>query len=147
MAKAIHVTSPAECARRYGALAKTKMIPGIVVDLVKEVNRGGNGRTTSCIVADYYFGSGIIKRRKLTTRSVVSSEGTSAHAEMRRFLRMQSEPDNESQNPLSQEHENSVPLPADLVFSALFLMLMLSMRSRRRIVQLLGNHEMIFLHQ
>jgi hypothetical protein len=59
--------------------------------------------------------SGIIKRGKLMTRSaVVRLEGTSAHAEMRRFLRMLSEPDSESQNPLSQEHENSVPSPAVL---------------------------------
>ena len=93
------------------------MIPGIVVELIKEVNRGGNGRTTSYVVADYYFGSGIIKRRKLTTRSVVSSEGTPAHAEMQRFLRTRLEPDNESQNPRSQEHLNPVSIPPPAVIN------------------------------
>lgn len=43
----------------------------------------------------------------------MSFEGTSAHAEMWRFLRMQSEPGNEeSHKCLSQEHANCLPPPA-----------------------------------
>ena len=55
MAKAMHETALAECTQRYGALAKTKMVPGIVFETIKEVNRG-NGRSTTYVVADFYFG-------------------------------------------------------------------------------------------
>ena len=85
MAKAMHVTAIAECARRYGTLARTKMVPGIVFQVLKEINRS-TGRAVSYVVADYYFGSGVIKRCKLTTRSVVSSEFSHLHGELRVFL-------------------------------------------------------------
>lgn len=122
MAKAIHVTCLAECTRRYGALAKTKMVPGIVHQLLKEKSQS-TGRSTSYIVGDYYFGNGIIKRCKLTTRSVVSSDSSPTHAELLTLLEdsrhtaLDTEASNESGPPsgTSQEERNPVPPPLESV--------------------------------
>ena len=118
MAKAMHVTALAECTRRYGALAKTKMVPGIVFEIVKEVNRC-NGRSTSHVVADFYFGGAVIKRCKLTTRKVLSSERSDTHAELQEMIRnrdcleaqldAEEEAQSEVQPPHSQEYRPGPP--------------------------------------
>ena len=83
--KAVNVTSLAECSRRYGSLAKSKMVPGVVFQVTKERNPN-NGRSVSYVMADYFLGGGVIKRIKLTTRSIRSTESTPAHDEIRRVL-------------------------------------------------------------
>ena len=121
MAKAMHVTALAECTRRYGALAKTKMVPGIGFEIVKEVNRG-NGRSTSYIVADFYFRGAVIKRCRLTTRKVLSSERADTHAELQEMIRncdchrqAQVDAEEETQNEIQPPQENHRPglLPPD----------------------------------
>jgi hypothetical protein len=63
-AKAIHVTSEAECSRRYGANKKTKIVPGVVVS-VKNVQNPENGRTITSVTADFDLGGGTMKRETL----------------------------------------------------------------------------------
>jgi hypothetical protein len=60
-AKAFHVTSDAECVRRYGSLKKTKMIHGIVIDAKVGEKRPQNKHVTSFVTADHDFGAGVIK--------------------------------------------------------------------------------------
>ncbi len=69
MAKAKHITSNAECARRYGSLKNTKWIPG-VVDEVLTVRNEVSGRTATSIVAMYNFGDGVLKKKTLTIKMV-----------------------------------------------------------------------------
>ena len=85
MAKAVFVTSVAECARRYGAHAMTKMLPGIVSEVLK-VKNCGNGRNATFVVADFCLGGETVKRCKLTKRKVVSSECSDAHARLMQLL-------------------------------------------------------------
>lgn len=67
-AKAIHVTAAAECARRFGSRAKTKMIPGVVIDV--RVEKTTNNRTNNIIIADFTLGGLTIKRAELNIRSI-----------------------------------------------------------------------------
>eukprot|EP00978_Attheya_sp_CCMP212_P002050 scaffold4223_cov60-Attheya_sp.AAC.1 len=68
-AKAKHVMALAECHRRYGARAKKKELPGVVVELIEE--RTKNNRVNNFVVADYMMGETITKRKKLNIRSVL----------------------------------------------------------------------------
>jgi hypothetical protein len=70
-ARACLLTNLSECSRRYGANAKTYMVPGIVVDVISERN-SKTGRAACYILADYDFGGGFVKRQKLNVRSVVA---------------------------------------------------------------------------
>lgn len=69
--KAIHVTSPAECARRYGARAKTKEIAGVVLG-VETVNTGRTptSRSSTMITVKYKLDSSTAKTKTLNSRSV-----------------------------------------------------------------------------
>ena len=69
-AKAIHITNLAECARRYGANKKTKVVYGTVVEHISQKNNPTSNRITNIIVGDYDFGDGVIKRASLNIRSV-----------------------------------------------------------------------------
>ena len=55
LAKAMHVTSLAECSRRYGSNAKTKRLFGKVVEA--SIQRGPNGRSTTMVTVNFYMGS------------------------------------------------------------------------------------------
>ena len=61
IAKACHVTNLAECARRYGANKSTKMVEGVVVDIITN-RRDPAKKAVTEIVADYDLGGGAIKR-------------------------------------------------------------------------------------
>jgi hypothetical protein len=63
-AKANHVTSDAECKRRYGANWNTKMLYGVVVDVENIVNPTTNTRKTM-ITGTYNLSGGIEKTKKL----------------------------------------------------------------------------------
>jgi hypothetical protein len=52
MAKAIHVTSKAECSRRYGAQAKTYVVSGVVVKVV-EKNFDGSNQHSKVVFVDH----------------------------------------------------------------------------------------------
>ena len=60
-AKAMLVTSLAECSRRYGTNAKTKVVPGLVVSFGQESAPPGRSRAITFIVADFYFGDNDVK--------------------------------------------------------------------------------------
>jgi Transposase IS4 len=83
-AKACHVTSLAECARRYGAQKSTKFVEGVVVD-VENIRNLETSRTKTMITADYSLGGGVVKRVKLNIRSIrtvaVVEEGAGADLE------------------------------------------------------------------
>ena len=68
-AKACHVTSLAECAHRYGARAKSKEVPGVVIEVMTAKTK--NNRTNTYVLAEYSFGGGVTKRVKLNIRSVL----------------------------------------------------------------------------
>ncbi len=57
--KACHVTNLAECARCYGANKSTKMVEGIVVDVITNRRDPANKAVTE-VIADYDLGSGAI---------------------------------------------------------------------------------------
>ncbi|KAI2494204.1 Transposase IS4 [Fragilaria crotonensis] len=59
------VTSLAECSRRYGTNAKTKVVPGLVVSFGQDRAPPGRSRATTFIVADFFFGDNEVKRGKL----------------------------------------------------------------------------------
>ena len=69
IAKAIHITSVAECARRFGSLYKEKIILGIVRDVVIDTNNVG-GRKLKKVTADFELDSCITKRKSLPLCSV-----------------------------------------------------------------------------
>lgn len=69
-AKACHVTSLSECARRYGANKSTKEVFGIVVEI--KTTKTATNRASTIVVADYDLGGGDIKRASVNIRSVVS---------------------------------------------------------------------------
>ena len=73
-AKAIHVTNLAECARRYGANKKTKVLYGTVVEHVSQRNNPNSRRVTNIIVGDFDLGSGVLKQASLNIRSVKAVE-------------------------------------------------------------------------
>jgi Transposase IS4 len=70
-AKACHVTSLAECARRYGAQKSTKYVGGVVVDVIKSRNSSCL-RTKTMVTADFSLGGGTVKRATLNVRSIRS---------------------------------------------------------------------------
>ena len=69
-AKAMHVTNLAECARRYGANKKTKVLYGTVVEHVSQRNNPNSRRVTNIIVGDFDLGGGVLKQASLNIRSV-----------------------------------------------------------------------------
>lgn len=75
-AKAHHITALSECHRRYGALAKTKLVNGTVVS-VDTAPSSSNKRTVTLITADYELGGGTVKRFQLNSRGVKLAEATS----------------------------------------------------------------------
>ena len=72
-AKAIHVTSEAECARRYGARKKTKLVPGIV-EKAEQRSSNSNARAQWWITAKYDLGGGCFKTKELNSRSVQAGD-------------------------------------------------------------------------
>ena len=72
-AKATHVTSDAECARRYGADFREKWLTGVVVDIVVDSNNKTK-RKLKKVVADYKLSEGIIKRKKIALQSIKAVE-------------------------------------------------------------------------
>jgi Transposase IS4 len=79
-AKACHVTSLAECARRYGAQKSTKYVEGVIVDIIKSRNSSCS-RTKTMITADFSLGGGTVKRATLNVRSIRSVTATEEGAE------------------------------------------------------------------
>ncbi|KAG7357903.1 hypothetical protein IV203_014516 [Nitzschia inconspicua] len=73
-AKAVHVTSESEAARRYGQLSKTKMVFGTVLSVDTAVNPTTN-RSSTTVVAEYDFGGGVTKKKFLNIRSVHACAG------------------------------------------------------------------------
>jgi Transposase IS4 len=74
-AKACHITSLAECARRYGSNKSTKTLDGVVTEVVVVLN-DKNNRTTTNIIADYSFGD-CIKRASLNIRCIKAKQSVS----------------------------------------------------------------------
>ena len=68
-AKACHVTSLAECARRYGSNSKTKKVQGIVTH-VEVIKNSTTNRTTTFVTAAYDLGGTTIRPCRLNIRSV-----------------------------------------------------------------------------
>ena len=62
--KATHITNLAECSRRYGSNAKTKILEGTVAELIVD-----RSNATSCaqtyVVGDWELGNGRTKRVKV----------------------------------------------------------------------------------
>jgi len=67
-AKVLHVTSEAECARRYGANRASKWLTGVVQFV--EVERTRRDRKRTLITAKYQLGGGHTKVKKLNIRSM-----------------------------------------------------------------------------
>ena len=63
-------TSLSECARRYGARAKKKMIAGIVLVDEVETTRTPSNRSSTSIVAEYKFDNETRRIATLNIRSV-----------------------------------------------------------------------------
>ncbi|KAI2492447.1 Transposase IS4 [Fragilaria crotonensis] len=92
-AKAMFVTSLAECSRRYGTNAKTKVVPGVVVAFGQDsAPRPGRSRATTFIVADFFFGDNEVKRGKLNIRSVKAVECSALHEELKVILQQRENP-------------------------------------------------------
>ena len=68
-AKAIHVTSSIECHRRYGSLAKTKLVNGVVT-AVETVPLFNGKRSATMLTANYYLGGGTVKSYIMNSRNV-----------------------------------------------------------------------------
>ena len=95
-ALAHHVTNLAECARRYGSQAKSKIVPGNVVESPQERMQSATnaGRMRTSIVADHELAGSTIKRSVLNIRSVKSVERPEeGHAELENLPRVTSEED------------------------------------------------------
>jgi hypothetical protein len=69
LAKALHVTNEAECARRYGREKKTKILEGYVVSVTITKSTKTN-RTSKTIEANYHLGGGVYKQKALCLKSV-----------------------------------------------------------------------------
>jgi len=91
-AKAVFVTSLAECTRRYGTNAKTKVVPGLVMSFGQDSAPPGRTRAITFIVADFYFGDNVVKRGKLNIRSVKSVECSALHEELKVILQQRENP-------------------------------------------------------
>jgi hypothetical protein len=70
-AKALQVSSEAECRRRYGSLQSTKLVSGTVVDV--EISKTGQ-RANVFITADSNIDPSFVKRQRLNVRSVYTGE-------------------------------------------------------------------------
>jgi hypothetical protein len=68
-AKACNVTSMAECARRYGANAKTKLVVGVVLSSSSHLSEGGRHASTFITASDT-SGGGEVRTKTLGNRSV-----------------------------------------------------------------------------
>ena len=68
-AKACHVTSLAECARRYGGYKHVKLLQGTVY-CCEYVRNPVTNRSSTFVVADYDLGGGSIKRARINIRSI-----------------------------------------------------------------------------
>ena len=67
-AKAVHVTSLAECTRRFGTQNKTKMVNGRVLSVfTKKIATGRNSR---CIRGRFDLGGGALKVADINVRSI-----------------------------------------------------------------------------
>jgi hypothetical protein len=65
-----HVTNEAECRRRYGSHAKTKIVNGVVTS-VETIRNGNNKRTATEITASCYtLGGSVTKVQRLNSRNV-----------------------------------------------------------------------------
>ena len=73
-AKAMLATSLAQCSRRYGTNAKTKVVPGLVVSFGQESASPGRFRAITFIVAYFYFSDNVVKRGKLSIQNIKSVE-------------------------------------------------------------------------
>lgn len=91
--KAMFVTAMAECSRRFGTNAKTKVVPGVVVS-VRFESPPGRTRTTTFIIANYYFGPNDVKQGKVNIRSVTAVECSQLHEELKEILRQRESPIN-----------------------------------------------------
>lgn len=91
--KAMFVTALAECNRRFGTNAKTKVVPGVVVSVSHE-SPPGRTRATTFIIANYYFGPNDVKQGKVNIRSVTAVECSQLHAELKEILRQRELPIN-----------------------------------------------------
>jgi len=67
-AKPCHVTSFAECRRRFGANAKTVSLQGTVTQVTNVPT--STGRSSSIVHASYELGDGVFKTAPLNVRSV-----------------------------------------------------------------------------
>ena len=67
-AKAIHITSEAECARRYGSNSKTKLLNGKVTAIINHPS--ASGRRSWHVTGRYDLGGGVLKSATLHVRSV-----------------------------------------------------------------------------
>ncbi len=90
-ALAHHVTNLAERSRRYGSKAKTKIVPGIVVEVVQKRNTSSQGQMRTFMVADSFFGGSYIKRSKLSLQSVKHVEPHAGHAALENLQRLNKE--------------------------------------------------------
>ena len=68
-AKAIHVTSLAECARRFGSRSKTKEVAGTVLECIDRKTK--TNRQSTYVKAVYALGGGTLKTVELNIRSVL----------------------------------------------------------------------------
>ena len=59
-AKAVHVTTPAECSWLFGAMAKTKMVIGKVVAVCTDTSKQ---RARTMIEADLYVADRVIRKQ------------------------------------------------------------------------------------
>jgi Transposase IS4 len=78
-AKAMHVASLAECARRYGILKKSKLVNGTVVEV--RVDKSGK-RANVFVTAEYHLSGTIFKKKELNLRSVYRGESLDASQEI-----------------------------------------------------------------
>ena len=69
-AKAVHVTSLAECSRRFGSAASTRIVPGIVRDVERRETK--TGRTATYVKAEFTVGDDFFRTVTLNIRSVVA---------------------------------------------------------------------------
>jgi hypothetical protein len=91
-AKAMFVTSLAECIRRFGTNAKTKLVPGLVVSFGQDSAPHGRARAIIFIVANFYFDNNAVKQGKLKIRSVKAVECLELHNEVKDVLRLRENP-------------------------------------------------------
>ncbi|KAI2490960.1 Transposase IS4 [Fragilaria crotonensis] len=90
-AKAMLVSSLAECSRRFGTNAKTKVVPGLVVSFGQESTPGRN-RALTFITTIFYFGGSVVKQEKLNICSVMAVKCSELHNELKEILRQRENP-------------------------------------------------------